>query len=80
MLFPLLNPGTNRLSNHSALEAFNAQDNSENKDQLTKNKGPRNTRRKPSQNQGQEQETGAIGATYFFKNSWKKRIRSKLKE
>ena len=38
MLFPLLNPGTNRLSNTIALEAFNTQDNTEeNKDQPTEN-------------------------------------------
>jgi hypothetical protein len=71
MLFPLLNPGTNRLSNTVALEAFNAQDNSENKDQLTKNKDPE-ILEETSQNQGQEQETGAIGATYFFKTAGRK--------
>ena len=46
MLFPLLNPGTNRLSNTIALEAFNTQeDTEENKEPPTERHRLRNRRR-----------------------------------
>ena len=68
MLFPLLNPGTNRLSNTIALEAFNTQDTEENLKTASKNmdsgiEGEKN------QTQDEEQKSAATGATYFFRET-----------
>ncbi len=72
MLFPLLNLGTNRLSNTIAIEAFNTQNNAlENKAQPTKNSGSEITE-ETLQNHVQEQKSGSIGATYFFKAAGRK--------
>ena len=72
MLFPLLNPGTNRLSNTVALEAFNAQDSTEkNKRQTTENTVSE-TEEETSQNPDEEQKNATIGATYFFRATGRK--------
>jgi len=71
MLFPLLTPGTNRLSNTIALEAFNAQDKAEeNKEQPTKNTYVET--QEENKNSDQEQKPAATGATYFFKATERK--------
>ncbi len=66
MLFPLLNPGTNRLSNTIALEAFNTIDNTEeNKEHQTENRlrnrrrNQPNPRRRTKTRQQQEQPTSS---------------------
>ena len=72
MLFPLITPGTNRLSNTIALEAFNTQDKTEeNKEQPTKNT-PFETQDEISQNSDNEPKPAATGATYFFKATTRK--------
>jgi hypothetical protein len=72
LLFPLLNPGTNRLSNTIAMEAFNAQDNTEkNKKQSTENIVSE-TEEETSQNPDEEQKSATIGATYFFRATGRK--------
>ena len=64
MLFPLLNPGTNRQSNTIALEAFNAKDKTEeNKEQQTEN---------TVSNTEEEQKPATTGATYFFRETGRK--------
>ncbi|MGD0449905.1 MAG: hypothetical protein ABSA79_02475 [Candidatus Bathyarchaeia archaeon] len=60
MLFPLLNPGTNRLSNTIALEAFNTIDKTE------ENKDPE-TKEETNQTPDEEQKPAPTGATYFFR-------------
>ena len=61
MLFPLLNPGTNRLSNTIALEAFNTQEDT--KENMDAEIGETN------QTQDEEQKSATTGATYFFKET-----------
>jgi hypothetical protein len=72
MLFPLLNPGTHRLSNTIALEAFNTQDNAEeNKDQPTENTDSE-TGIETNQNPDEGQKPATKGATYFFRATERK--------
>jgi hypothetical protein len=72
MLFPLLNSGTNRLSNTIALESFNIQDNTEkNQEQPIKNIHSE-SEEEIRQNPGQEQKPAPTGATYFFKATGRK--------
>ncbi len=72
MLFPLLNAGTNRLSNTIALEAFNTQDKKEqNQEQQTKN-ADSETQEDTSQNNQPETKPASTGATYFFKATARK--------
>ena len=72
MLFPLLNPGTNRLSNTIALEAFNTQDNTEeNKEQPTENIDSK-TEEEINQTLDEEQKPSTTGATYFFREIGRK--------
>jgi len=72
MLFPLLNPGTNRLSNTIALEAFNTKDNvEENKEQPAINTDSE-TGVETNQNQIEEQKPATTGATYFFRATGRK--------
>jgi len=72
MLFPLLNPGTNRLSNTIALEAFNIQDKTEeNKEPLQENIDSE-TVEETDRTTGEEQKSAATGATYFFRETGRK--------
>ncbi len=72
MLFPLLNPGTNRLSNTIALEAFNTQENAEeNKEQPTENTDSE-TGEETNQTPDEEQKPATTGATYFFRATGRK--------
>jgi hypothetical protein len=68
MMFPLLNPGTNRLSNTIAIEAFNAQDNigEKEKQQNSSENAVSETEEETSQNPD-EQKPATTGATYFFR-------------
>jgi hypothetical protein len=67
MLFPLLSPETNRLSNTIALEAFNTQgDTKEDEAQSAKYMGSE-ILEETNHNSGQEKKSGPTGATYFFK-------------
>jgi hypothetical protein len=69
MLFPLLNPGTNRLSNTIALEAFNTQeDTEENLKPLSENIDS-GIEEETYQTKDEEQKSAATGATYFFKET-----------
>jgi hypothetical protein len=69
MMFPLLNPGTNRLNNTLAIEAFNIQDNiGENKEQQrTSETTVSETDQETSPNMDEEQKPATTGATYFFR-------------
>ncbi len=62
MLFPLLNPGTNRLSNTIALEAFSTID-------KTEENGNSETEEENNQTPDEEQKPAATGATYFFRQT-----------
>jgi hypothetical protein len=69
MMYPLLNPGTNRLSNTIAIEAFNTQDNIEENDKQesnTEDTVPK-AEEETSQNSDEEQKPATTGATYFFR-------------
>jgi len=69
MLFPLLNPGTNKLSNIIALEAFNTQEEtSENKEPPTERIDSK-IEEETNQPQDEEQEPATTGATYFFRET-----------
>jgi hypothetical protein len=69
MLFPLLNPGTNKLSNIIALEAFNTQEEtSENKESPTERIDSK-IEEEINQPQDEEQEPATTGATYFFRET-----------
>jgi len=72
MLFPLMNPGTNRLSNTIALEAFNIQDNVEgnkgNASNDVDSEGGGDMNQKPTD----EQKSATTGATYFFRVTGRK--------
>jgi len=74
MMFPLLNPGTNRLSNAIAIEAFNTQDNSgENrKQQMSSENSVSETEEEPGQNIDDVQKPATTGATYFFRTMGRK--------
>ena len=74
MMFPLLNPGTNRLSNTIAIEAFNTQDNTgENKKQQNSSENAvSESEEEPSQNTDKEQKPATTGATYFFRTMGRK--------
>jgi hypothetical protein len=73
MMFPLLNPGTNRLSNTIAIEAFNTQDNPEDiKQQGDSEKSVFETEEETSQNQDEKQKPATTGATYFFRTMSRK--------
>jgi hypothetical protein len=74
MMFPLLNPGTNRLSNTIAIEAFNTQDNTgENKKQQRNSENTvSETEEETSQNLDEEQKPATTGATYFFRTMGRK--------
>ncbi len=74
MMFPLLNSGTNRLSNTIAIEAFNTQDNTEeNKEQQKSSKDPASeAAEETSQNPDEEQKPATTGATYFFRTMGRK--------
>jgi hypothetical protein len=69
LMFPLLNPGTNRLSNTIAIEAFNTQDNTdENKKQKRSSATMvSETGEETSQKLNEEQKPVTTGATYFFR-------------
>jgi hypothetical protein len=72
MLFPLLNSGTNRLSNTIALEAFNIQDGTEeNKERPTENTDSE-TEEETNRNPDEEQKPATTGATYFFRATGRK--------
>jgi hypothetical protein len=71
MLFPLLNPGTNRLSNTIALEAFNTIDTEENKKPTQENKDSE-TEEETNQPQDEGQKPATTGATYFFRETGRK--------
>ena len=67
MLFPLINPGTNRIGNTIALEAFNIQEGTEkNNEQPIENKNFE-TKEETNQNPDNEQKSAVDGATYFFR-------------
>jgi hypothetical protein len=74
MMFPFLNPGTNRLNNAIAIEAFNTQDNSgENrKQQVSLEDSASETEEETSQNIDDVQKPATIGATYFFRTMGRK--------
>ncbi|HLN89143.1 MAG TPA: hypothetical protein VK253_03670 [Candidatus Binatia bacterium] len=74
MMFPLLNPGTNRLSNTIAIEAFNTQDNTgeNSKQQGISEDTVSETEKETSQNPDEEQKPATIGATYFFRTMERK--------
>jgi hypothetical protein len=69
MMFPLLNLGTNRLSNTIAIEAFNTQDNTEENDKQESNTDDTvpKAEEETSQNPNEEQKPAITGATYFFR-------------
>ena len=72
MLFPLLNPGTNRLSNTIALEAFNTKDNAEENKEQPAISTDSETGVETNQNQIEEQKPATTGATYFFRATGRK--------
>ena len=72
MLFPLLNPGTNRLSNTMALEAFNNQDSSEDSKEQPMETQNSETEEETKQNSGEAQTPATTGATYFFRATGRK--------
>jgi hypothetical protein len=69
MMFPLLNPGTNRLSNTIAIEAFNTQDNADEnkKQQSILEKSISETEEESNQNPDEDKKSTTTGATYFFR-------------
>jgi hypothetical protein len=74
MMFPLLNPGTSRLSNTIAIEAFNTQENTgENKKQQGSLENTvSETEEETSQNLDKEHKPATTGATYFFRTMGRK--------
>ncbi len=72
MLFPLLNPGTNRLSNTIALEAFNTTNNTEENKKPTQENIDPETEEETNQTSDEEEKTAATGATYFFRETGRK--------
>jgi hypothetical protein len=69
MMFPLLNPGTNRLSNTIAMEAFNPPNNiGESKKQQSRSEDAESeAEEETSKNLDEEQKPAVTGATYFFR-------------
>ena len=57
LLFPLVSPGTNRLSNMVAIEAFNDAENT----------GQTNSKNEETEQSEAKKESAATGATYFFR-------------
>jgi hypothetical protein len=72
MLFPLLNPGTNRLSNTIALEAFNTVDNAEENKKPPYENMDSATEEETNQTPDEEHKPAATGATYFFRETGRK--------
>ena len=72
MLFPLFNPGTNRLSNSIALEAFNIKDNADENKEQPKENIDSETGTEPNENQLEKQKPATTGATYFFRAAGRK--------
>jgi len=72
MLFPLLNPGTNRLSNTIALEAFNGQQNSEDSKEQPMETQDSEIGEEIDQNPDEAQTSATTGATYFFRATGRK--------
>jgi len=73
MMFPLLNSGTNRLSNIIALEAFNTQDNTgENKKQQNSSENAVSETEEETRQNIDEQKSATTGATYFFRTMGRK--------
>jgi len=71
MLFPLLTPGTNRLSNTIALEAFNNEETNEKTKQEAENSNLE-MESETEQNTGKEQTPATTGATYLFRATGRK--------
>jgi hypothetical protein len=69
MMFPFLNPGTNRLSNTIAIEAFNTKDNTEENEKQESNTedSVRKAEEETGQNPDEGQKPATKGATYFFR-------------
>jgi hypothetical protein len=68
LIFPLLNHGTNRLSNTIAIEAFNTQDSAdENKKQQNISEKSISQTEESNQNPDEDQKPTTTGATYFFR-------------
>jgi hypothetical protein len=73
MMFPLLNIGTNKLSNAIAIEAFNTQDNTaENKKQQNSSENAASETEEENSQTIDEQKPAATGATYFFRTIGRK--------
>ncbi len=72
MLFPLLNPGTNRLSNTIALEAFNTIDNTEENKEIPQKNKDSETEEETNPTPDEEQKPATKGATYFFREIGRK--------
>jgi hypothetical protein len=73
MMFPLLNPQTNRLSNAIAIEAFNDQDNTaENKKQQNSSENEVSETEEETSLTIDEQKPATTGATYFFRTMGRK--------
>jgi hypothetical protein len=74
LMFPLINPKTNRLSNTIAIEAFNTQENAveDIKQQGYSENTVFKTEEETSQNQDKEQKPATTGATYFFRTMSRK--------
>jgi len=74
MMFPLLNSGTNRLSNTIAIEAFNTQKKTgeDKKQQMSLENTASEIEEEPSQNPNEEQKPATTGATYFFRTMGRK--------
>ncbi len=73
MMFPLINSGTNRLSNTIAIEAFNTQgDTEENKKQQKISENPVSEAEETGQNLNEEQKPATTRATYFFRTMGRK--------
>ncbi|HTY75872.1 MAG TPA: hypothetical protein VMD05_09950, partial [Candidatus Nanoarchaeia archaeon] len=67
MLFPLLNPDTNKPSNTIALEAFNTQEKPEKTEEQAPENTPIEAEDESDQNQDEQQKLATTGATYFFR-------------
>jgi hypothetical protein len=72
MLFPLLNPGTNTLSNTIALEAFNTLDSREENKKTTQENKDSETGGENNQTPDEKQKPATTGATYFFRETGRK--------
>ena len=72
MLFPLLNPGTNTLSNVIALEAFNTQEEASENNEPSSERIDSRIEEETNQPRYKEQEPAKTGATYFFRETGSK--------